>query len=71
MKTTLKIKTTKDLAGNDRVPPEVMRLLMALADHRNLCSQCMTYMKFNQGDYCATGRELVLELQKQPEVTFE
>lgn len=66
---TLRITPEQDPAtGETRVPPVVMDILMRFAGHRNLCDDCHKKFANGAGDYCATGRALLLELLDQPEV---
>lgn len=69
MTCTLKIRPSPDPAtGAMRVPPVVMDLLMRFAGHRDLCDECGRKFATGAGDYCSTGRSLMLELLDQPEV---
>lgn len=67
----LKIKMVS-IHGEQRVPPEVMDLLLRLAQHRQFCPQCERMMKGppHDSNYCGIGRELVLKLADQPEIEF-
>lgn len=66
---SLRIKTTTDSNGQQCVPPECMRLLLAFADHRNVCDQCERSMKDGgRTPACVTGAEIIRELLQQPEV---
>lgn len=62
----LKIKPGKD----GRVNPELMDLLVRLAQHRDLCSQCLAAMNQATGTYCTTGAEFIKEIAKHPDAEF-
>lgn len=67
----LKIKLDKDPdTGEERVPPECMRLLMEFAQHRDVCDECGPAWKKKTGIYCRTGQCLLDDLFSQPEVTI-
>lgn len=65
----LKIKTDKDpQTGENRVPPEVMRLLMEHAAHRQVCDECQLAFENKTGLYCKVGQILMDDIVNQPEV---
>jgi hypothetical protein len=66
----LKVKTT-EINGEQRIDPDTMDLLMRLAGHRDLCSECESSMKTGSGKYCTTGRELIMELATRPDCEFD
>lgn len=59
-----------EIDGEQRVPPEVMDLLLRMGDHRKFCDQCEKAMSSGTGSYCHIGKEIVLKLAEQPEVEF-
>jgi hypothetical protein len=67
----LKIKLDKDPeTGEDRVPPECMRILLDFAGHRDTCDVCGPAWIKKHGKYCVTGESLMEELLSQPGVSF-
>jgi hypothetical protein len=58
-----------EIDGEKRVPPECMRLLMAIADHRESCPECKSAFLTKQLTTCDTGLVLLRELSAQPEVS--
>lgn len=68
------MKIKMDGTGDDkRVPPEVMDLLLRLAQHRDLCDECGPAFKAHATPdrYCATGRQILAELWQHPSVSYE
>jgi len=54
----------------EKVPPEVMDLLIRFAQHRDLCDECLAATKSGSGRYCPTGAEMFRELLKHPSVQY-
>lgn len=63
----IKIRMVK-INGQDRVPPECMRILIAFAKHRDSCQRCYRAYHAANADYCPTGTDILNELAAQPEV---
>lgn len=59
-----------EINGEKCVPPECMRLLMEMAEHRDLCDQCQTGWETKSGNYCVTGKGLLEDLLSQPQVSW-
>ena len=70
---SLKILPDKDpKTGELRVPPECMRLLLAMSNHRDGCNHCLK-TKTPQGwvtEPCLNYQLLMDQLLQQPEVSI-
>lgn len=67
----LRIKLDIDpVTHEQRVPPEVMKLLTEFAAHRGLCEQCERTFVLKRGRYCATGQGLLQQIIEHPLVEF-
>lgn len=66
---SLKIRPVK-IDGEERVPPNVMRLLCEMAEHRKTCFGCGLAWKLQDAAaYCEEGRRMMDELVADPNVS--
>lgn len=69
---TLKIRTTKDAQQQDRIDPELLRILLERKEHERICEDCERAQTTQDArHYCATGRGLMEQIVAHPDVEVQ